>query len=106
MSEMKRWPDDNGLIDFGEAITDLMKAVRCAYRMRRRLPIADIPWNGYGTPDSAHVTAEPAEALTVKWLRGTERSPMEEILGIAFRLGFTQGKRSERGRRKTWEHVE
>ena len=92
---MKDWPK-NGLINFGEAIGDLMKAVKAAYRLERRRPIRDIPWCGFDTPDSNHVEPDPENALKVESMRWSGHTPMEEILGIAFRLGYTQGIRRER----------
>ncbi len=97
---MKEWPKDNKIVSFSELTEPITKAIRHAYAIKR-LPLRDIPWTGLELGKREKVNCfEPAEHLTAKNLDYSDqeqgRDALEEIVGIAVRLGIEQGRRAFR----------
>lgn len=82
------------IYDFEELVAPVIKALRAAYRLRRK-PLADIKWEGPDLVQECH-SLTPAERLTAENLRYSfedqGRSALEEIIGIAVALGIQQGR--------------
>lgn len=94
---MKEWPADNKIVNFSELTEPITKAIRHAYALKR-LPLKDIPWTGYRLGKRERATSfEHEEHLTAQNLEYSDteqgRDALEEIVGIAVRLGIEQGRR-------------
>ncbi len=107
---MADFPKDGSTLSF-EKITDpLVRAVKFAYDIKRKNRDKDIPWKGpeIGQDDRACCLLA-AQSLKSKNLIYSEedqgREAIEEIIGLAVRLGIEQGRRiyKESGEMKIME---
>ena len=100
----KRWPDENGTVQFHELCEPVEDAIRQLYRLRFR-GYRDVNWKGYniGKRDLA-CSFSPSKALNASNLRYSQtdqgRTPLGEIVGVAIQTGI------EQGRRVLWEEQE
>jgi len=95
---MKDWPENNQPANFEDIIAPLKKTLRFAYKMRRQNQNKDIPYDGFDIGARQRVTCFHAdEILSVELLKFSKedqgRDALDEILGIAVRLGIEQGRR-------------
>lgn len=98
MRKMKPWPSDGSAVQFDEITDPICTAICAAYRLTRRHPERDIPWNGLDIGDREKGACfSPDEQLTADNLRYSldeqGRDALAEIVGIAVRLGIEQGRR-------------
>jgi len=105
------WPEDEEPIEFEKLTKPLVNAVWFAYDLTRKNEDADIPWEGPDIGWRERATCfGPKEQLTSKNLTYSKeeqgRSALEEIVGLAIRLGIEQGRRiatSEDGGGLRWK---
>ena len=95
--EKREWPADNKPARFQELTWPITRAIRHAYALKR-LPLKDILWiglpNGERERCSCHEPEETLEAENLEYSRKDQgRDALEEIVGIAVRLGMEQGRR-------------
>jgi len=100
-----QWPENDEPAEFGEIAKPILKAIRFAYRIRRRNKDKDIPWIGLDLGQDEKVTCiRPMDLLTVDGLafslEDQGRNTLEEIVSLAIQLGIEQGRRIEKTRRK------
>ncbi len=98
---MKVWPTSNKPARFSDLAGPIVEAIRFAYKMRRRHTDEDIPWHGLEISEKEQVTCLCAEeslsADALAWcLEDQGRDALEEIIGLALRLGIEQGRRLEK----------
>ena len=100
---MKEWPrDPKETVPIEDLLTPVAWAMRFLYRLQRKNTKKDVPYSGFITgPATLVCCPTPREMLTVDGLqhaREQGRTPLDEVLTIAFQLGFEQGVRWQRGR--------
>lgn len=92
---MAGWPQDGKPAYFEDLTRPVIRALKGAYTFRRR-GYKDIPWTGPCT-GSLHCCLSAEETLKASNLKYSQedqgRNAMEEIIGLAVRLGIEQGKR-------------
>jgi hypothetical protein len=95
------WPDDGGCLSF-EMIADwICDAIRFAYTLERQNEAKDIPWGGPNIGTRERSTChQPKEQLSAEMLafalEDQGRDALDEIVGLALRLGIEQGRRIDR----------
>jgi hypothetical protein len=94
----KEWPADGKPMDFTDLTNALRGAINFAYSRKRKNIGKDVPWNGPGVGLAERASCPPpAHLLKAESLRYSEeeqgRDTLDEILGIAIRLGMEQGRR-------------
>lgn len=92
------WPEGNDPIDFEKLVKPLAKALRFAYSMRRQNKELDVPWKGPDIGWRERATCfGPKQQLSAKNLTYSNdeqgRDALNEIIGLALRLGIEQGRR-------------
>ena len=92
------WPDDDKPIRFELLANEICKAIRFAYKIKRQNEDQDIPWRGPNIGPSDRVTClSPHEQLSAEMLAWSKddqgRDALDEIVGLALRLGIEQGRR-------------
>ncbi|MBI3632718.1 MAG: hypothetical protein HY226_00340 [Candidatus Vogelbacteria bacterium] len=94
--KMKQWPANDEPASAGDLIKEVKKAIRFAYKLKRKKLGRDIPLAGPDAPGGACV-GEGSEMLRAEHLKFAQedqgRNALDEILGIAIRLGIEQGRR-------------
>ncbi len=95
----KPWPKDPcKTVRFSLLTGAVRKAIKFAYKLERKNTKKDIPWTTYDQGGTTHLSAE--ETLTKKnldWsLEDQGIDALDEIIGVAIRLGIEQGKRIEK----------
>jgi hypothetical protein len=84
------WPEKGGPATFAMLADSICAAIRFAYQLKRQNQDQDIPWTG---PD----IGEDDEQLSAEMLALIEkdqgRDALDEIVGLALRLGIEQGRR-------------
>jgi len=95
---VKQWHIDGSPASFEDIVAPLKKAIKFAYKMRRQNRTKDIPWNGLdiGQPELATCfhADENLMAEHMKFSKEAQgRDALDEILGLAIRLGIEQGRR-------------
>jgi hypothetical protein len=93
------WPDKDDEPAMFEPIADaICNAIRFAYKMTRQNINKDIPWSGPNIGSEEKATChQPIEQLSAKTLayslEDQGRDALDEIIGLALRLGIEQGRR-------------
>jgi len=98
------WPDDNQPASFEKIADAVCDAIKFAYKLKRKNLDLDIPWKGPNIGKSERGTClQPHEQLTAEYLNWVEqeqdRDALDEVVGLALRLGIEQGRRIEYNRR-------
>ena len=101
----KNWPIDGKPANFGEIAPSLFRAMKHCYKLIRQNEDKDVPWGGLPLGEHEKATClEPQEHLSAENLKysleNQGRDAMEEIIGLAVRLGVEQGRRIIQ---KEWE---
>lgn len=99
---MKEWPDNDKPAYFEDITAPIIKALKYAYRLQRKNKGNDIPYNGFEIGKDSLATC-----LNAKYQLSAEslayamddqgRNALEEIIGLAVRLGIEQGRRITMG---------
>ena len=97
MNHYKQWPDDDKPTQFSQMADSICDAIRFAYSLDRQNEDLDIPWNGLNIGKEDRRTChQPIEQLSTDTLACSEdqgRDALDEIVGLAIRLGIEQGRR-------------
>lgn len=93
-----RWPDKDEPMDFEKLTKPLVKAIRFAYDLKRKNRDKDIPWKGpdIGARERATCLSPSTQLKSENLIYSEEeqgRDALEEIIGLALRLGIEQGRR-------------
>lgn len=94
---IKKWPPDDGTVNFDELVKPVVKAIRFAYSCRRKNEKKDIPYDGYDRPSllacclTVESTLAAANLDYDKTVQG--RSALDILVGLAVQLGYEQGYR-------------
>ena len=96
----KQWPEKDKTVGFYEIAEPIIKALKFAYRLRRKNLRKDIPWNGLDIGEELKASNfSPDSTLSHESLRFNQedqgRNALEVIIGIAVQLGIEQGRRIE-----------
>ena len=98
---MKNWPEDDKPADFEDLVKPIKKALRFAYKMRRQNQDKDVPWAGPAKTGHEACCLPPKETLKAEQLKYSledqGRDALDEIIGIALRVGIEQGRRIVEG---------
>lgn len=97
----KHWPEKGETVLFQELTRPILKAIRFAYKLTRKNVKLSIPYDGYDNPpERGAINFDPDKMLNAANLRYSlkeqGRDALEEILGVAIRLGIEQGRRIEK----------
>lgn len=94
---VKSWPENNEPLSFDNLTAPLRKAFQFAYTLKRKNEGRSIPWTGPDQGKHAGYSLHPTEQLSAENLRYSDeeqgRDALEELLGLALRLGIEQGRR-------------
>jgi hypothetical protein len=95
---IRGWPKGNEAADFEKLTKPLVRAVRFAYKLNRQNEDKDIPWKGLDIGWRERATClSPETQLSAERLRYSDeeqgRDALEEIIGLALRIGIEQGRR-------------
>jgi len=90
---MKPWP--NIAPNYEDIIDPLLPAIQWAINCDFGMVMDNFEYDGYDTPSSAHACASPDEVLTAEYVNQSERTAIEAVLNVAFRLGYEQGVREK-----------
>jgi hypothetical protein len=102
MSKSKNWPANDAPMDFESLTKPLVRAMRFAYKLRRQNRDKDIPWTGPEIGERERATClSPSTQLSSENMIYSEdeqgRDGLEEIIGLALRIGIEQGRRITMG---------
>jgi hypothetical protein len=93
----RKWPDNDEPLDFDSLTTPLLKAIKFAYKLERKNKGQAIPWSGPDSGVHAGYSLHPKQQLSAENLRYSDeeqgRDALEELIGLALRLGIEQGRR-------------
>jgi len=92
------WPKDDKIVSFVEITEPIREAILFAYTIKRKNKNRSIPWNGLDIGEDEKCTCfSPKDQFHLDNLRYSEdeqgRDALDEILGLAVRLGIEQGRR-------------
>ncbi len=92
------WPEKDKVAYFEDLTKPIVKAIKFAYSIRRKNKDKDVPWTGPGVGASERACCPPPkEMLSAENLKYSMddqgRNALEEIVGVAIRLGIEQGRR-------------
>jgi hypothetical protein len=95
---MKEWPADEKPAYFEDITAPIIRAIKFAYALRRKNRGKSIPYNGLDIGKDSQATCLRAkEQLSAEQLAYSSdeqgRNALEEIIGLAVRLGIEQGRR-------------
>lgn len=95
------WPENDEPADFSQIADPIVKAIKFAYKIKRKNENKDIPWHGLNIGKSERATCPgPFDGLSMenlKWsLEDQGREAIEELVGLAVQLGIEQGRRIEK----------
>jgi hypothetical protein len=95
---MSKWPANDKPFNIEKLTDPLIKAMRFAYKMQRQNADKDIPWRGPDIGDRERANCpSPKTQLKAENLQYSDeeqgRDALEEIMGLAIRLGIEQGRR-------------
>ena len=97
---MVKWPKDNEPVSFEYITEPIVDAIQFAYEMKRVNKDKDIPYNGLdvGRKEAATCLRAYDQLSSYNLACSHEeqgRTALEEIVGLAVRLGIEQGRRIE-----------
>jgi hypothetical protein len=93
------WPESkHEPLDFDDIARPIIKAIRFCYGLKRKNQEKDVPWKGPNIGRSERATClDAAYTVSVENLAYSRdeqgRDALEEIVGLAIRLGIEQGRR-------------
>lgn len=92
--EMKQWPKDlSETVHAEKLVGPVIESLRASYRLERT-GSGKVQYDGYTYPSLLTATClDPQESLEPEHIEEYGTSPVEELIWIAFRLGYVQGWR-------------